>query len=202
MISNRHPAVDRPQLPAGLYRLVMWTIEAGQALFFDPEKDFASPEDLYYNEVGRALLVPLTSGEAPLGAILAMAPAHDSNFDESDMVVTRTMANAAATVIRLTALAMAKHGRIITLLRDNHQRAWVILRAVKPGAPAVPFRPGPVKQPFGVGIGHVQTAMALGFAKIVVPIGAVKTVLLVEILHPFHIGQTVIIGALTTGHRL
>ena len=55
------------QFPAGLYRLVMWTIEAGQALFFDPEKDAALPEDLYYNEVGRALLVPITSGDAPIG---------------------------------------------------------------------------------------------------------------------------------------
>ena len=108
VVSIRDPAVDRSPFPAGLYRLVMWTIEAGQALFFDPEKDAALPEDLYYNEVGRALLVPVTSGDAPIGAILALAPAHDPDFDESDMVVARTMANAAAAVIRLTSSAMRK----------------------------------------------------------------------------------------------
>lgn len=108
VISNRNPSTDRAPLPAGLYRLIVWTIEAGQALFFDPDKEAESPEDLYYNEVGRALLVPVTSGEVPLGAILAQAPPHDSDFDESDMVVTRTMANAAAAVLRLTALANRK----------------------------------------------------------------------------------------------
>jgi GAF domain-containing protein len=105
VVSTRDPVADRPPFPAGLYRLVMWTIEASQALFFDPEKDTALPEDLYYNEVGRALLVPVISGDAPIGAILALASAHDPDFDESDMVVTRTMANAAAAIIRLTTMA-------------------------------------------------------------------------------------------------
>lgn len=102
VISNRAQTTDRPPFPASLYRLVMWTIEAGQALFLDPEKDAALPEELYYNEVGRALLVPITCGDAPLGAIFAIASPSDPDFDESDMVVARTMANTAAAVIGLS----------------------------------------------------------------------------------------------------
>lgn len=97
---------SRPQsgadvLPTSLYRLVMWTIEAGQPLFFNPQQEIGAPEDLYYNEAGRALVVPVSSGEEALGAIFAITRERARHFDENDMVVVRTMANIAAAVIKL-----------------------------------------------------------------------------------------------------
>jgi transcriptional regulator with GAF, ATPase, and Fis domain len=100
ILSNRaQPSADL--LHTALYRLVMWTIEAGQALFFNPHQEYTAPEDLYYNEAGQAMLVPLNSGEEALGAIFAVSRDPSRHFDENDMVVVRTMANIAAAVIKL-----------------------------------------------------------------------------------------------------
>ncbi len=100
VLTNRASA-DRDFLKPALYRLVMWTIEAGQPLFFDPQHEAPEPEDLYYNEVGRALLVPVTSGDDALGVIFAIAPQNGADFDESDIVVVRTVANTIATMLKL-----------------------------------------------------------------------------------------------------
>lgn len=100
ILSNR-PQPSGDLLHTSLHRLVMWTIEAGQALFFNPQQEYDAPEDLYYNEAGQALLVPLSSGEDALGAILAVSRDPSRHFDENDMVVVRTMANIAAAVIKL-----------------------------------------------------------------------------------------------------
>jgi transcriptional regulator with GAF, ATPase, and Fis domain len=100
ILSNR-PQPRADLLHISLHRLVMWTIEAGQALFFNPQQEYATPEDLYYNEAGQALLVPLSSGEDALGAILAVSRDASRHFDENDMVVVRTMANIAAAIIKL-----------------------------------------------------------------------------------------------------
>ncbi len=100
ILSNR-PQPSADLLHISLHRLVMWTIEAGQALFFNPQQEYATPEDLYYNEAGPALLVPLSSGEDALGAILAVSRDASRHFDENDMVVVRTMANISAAIIKL-----------------------------------------------------------------------------------------------------
>jgi GAF domain-containing protein len=102
VIGNLPPGNKETALPNSLYRLVMWTIEAGQALFLNPHQEFAAPEDLYYNGVGHALLVPIASGDDAIGAIYAVALEGHPDFDESDMVVTRTMANMAAAVMELS----------------------------------------------------------------------------------------------------
>jgi hypothetical protein len=60
---------------AHLYRLLMWSIDAGQPLFLDPAMSpVDSIEDLYYNETGRALIAPITIGESPLGVLYIEAP--------------------------------------------------------------------------------------------------------------------------------
>ncbi len=97
--SRAQPSADL--LHTSLYQLVMWTIEAGQALFFNPQQEYASPEDLYYNEAGQALLVPLSSEEEAVGAIFAVSHDPARHFDENDIVVARTMANMAAAIIKL-----------------------------------------------------------------------------------------------------
>jgi len=97
--SRSQPGADL--LNVALYRLIGWTIEAGQALFFNPHQEYAAPEDLYYNEVGQAMLVPLSSGEDALGAIFTVSRDPSRHFDENDMVVTRTMANMVAALVKL-----------------------------------------------------------------------------------------------------
>ena len=105
--SRAQPSADL--LHTALYRLIMWTIEAGQALFFNPLQEYSAPEDLYYNEAGQAMLVPLSSGDEALGVIYAVSRDPERHFDENDMVVTRTMANVAAALIKLN-LADGKRG--------------------------------------------------------------------------------------------
>ena len=83
-----------------LYRLLMWTIDAGQPLFLDPTQPVDSPDDLYYNETGRALMTPITIGESPLGALYIEAPPNQPGYDEGDMVVLRTATNALAIAVQ------------------------------------------------------------------------------------------------------
>ncbi|HRA66678.1 MAG TPA: GAF domain-containing protein, partial [Caldilinea sp.] len=88
-------ATDEPSaLFARLHRLWMWAVDAGQPLFFDPAQQVDSPEDLYYNETGRALMAPITLGDSPLGALYIESPPNTPGYDEEDMVVLRTAANA------------------------------------------------------------------------------------------------------------
>ena len=78
------------------------------------------------------------------------------------------------------------------LLMHNDQCARIVRRGGVPNALAIPTWAGPIKEPFGIGIGHVDTAVTHGMTKIIVPIGAMKTIVGIEVLHPFHIGQVVI----------
>jgi len=81
---------------AVLYPLLVWVSDAGQPLFFDSTQRTQSPEDLYYNEVGTALIVPVASGDIVLGSLYVESSEARSDFDEGDMVVLRTAANAVA----------------------------------------------------------------------------------------------------------
>jgi len=80
-------------LYAKLRRILQWTIDAAQPLFLDPTQPLEAPENLYYNETGRALLVPITVGESSLGALYIEADSVRSGYDEEDMVVLRTAMN-------------------------------------------------------------------------------------------------------------
>lgn len=94
-------ASDEPLvLFAKLYRLLLWTLDAGQPLFFDPALPIESPEDLYYNEAGRALTVPIMIGDSPLGVLYIEAPPSLPGYDEGDMVVLRTATNAIAIALQ------------------------------------------------------------------------------------------------------
>ena len=90
-------SIDEPlAVFASLYPLFMWTIDAGQPLFFDPAQRIELPEDLYYNEAGQALIVPVAVGEVALGSLYVESSAAKSSFDEGDMIVLRTATNAVA----------------------------------------------------------------------------------------------------------
>jgi GAF domain-containing protein len=93
--------LDEPMtLFARLYRLLMWSVDAGQPLFLDPATPVASIEDLYYNETGRALIAPITIGESPLGVLYIEAPPAAPGYDEGDMVVLRTATNTLAIALQ------------------------------------------------------------------------------------------------------
>jgi GAF domain-containing protein len=94
------PNDDLVALFGKLHRLLTWTIDAGQALFLDPSQPLESPENLYYNETGRALMTPITIGETPLGVLYIEAPPNVPGYDEEDMVVLRTALNAIAIALQ------------------------------------------------------------------------------------------------------
>lgn len=90
-------SIDEPMsVFASLYPLFAWAIDAGQPLFFDPTQRVELPEDLYYNEVGQALIVPVAIGDVALGSLYIESSAAKSSFDEGDMIVLRTATNAIA----------------------------------------------------------------------------------------------------------
>ncbi len=81
---------------SSLYPLFVWASDAGQPLFFDPTQRVELPEDLYYNEVGQALIVPIAIGDIVLGSLYIESSVNRSNFDEGDIIVLRTAANTIA----------------------------------------------------------------------------------------------------------
>ena len=90
-------SIDEPMsVFSSLYPLFVWAIDAGQPLFFDPTQRIELPEDLYYNEVGQALIVPVAIGDVALGSLYIESSAAKSSFDEGDMIVLRTATNAIA----------------------------------------------------------------------------------------------------------
>jgi transcriptional regulator with GAF, ATPase, and Fis domain len=98
---------DLAALSPDVYRLALWSLEAGQPLFFDPESSLAFPEELYYNDSGRAVMVPLLSDETPIGVLHVVATVARRRFDESDMIVLRTIASSASIALRYT---LRQHG--------------------------------------------------------------------------------------------
>ncbi|CAN5393995.1 hypothetical protein BH10CHL1_BH10CHL1_12630 [soil metagenome] len=87
------------ELSAYIYRLVEWTMQAGQPVFYDPQMAGESLEQFYYNESGRALLVPIVNNERTIGVIHVVAPDRPQPFDESDMVMLRTIANTTVMIL-------------------------------------------------------------------------------------------------------
>ncbi len=87
------------ELSAYIYRLVEWTMQAGQPVFYDPQGVGESLEQFYYNESGRALLVPIVNNDRTIGVIHVVAPDRPQPFDESDMVMLRTIANTTVMIL-------------------------------------------------------------------------------------------------------
>jgi GAF domain-containing protein len=79
-----------------MMELIRWVMEAEQPLFFEPSTSLADASDLYYRSSGRGILVPVGEG---LGVMIVSAPNRATPFDESDMIVMRTIANSAAIAI-------------------------------------------------------------------------------------------------------
>lgn len=92
-----------------LRQLLAWVMEAEQPLFIDPRASLLRPDDLYYQESGHGVLVPILETEEQSGGVLLLVtPAKARPFDENDLIVIRTIANSASVAIgnrRLTGVA-------------------------------------------------------------------------------------------------
>ncbi|MBX3051437.1 MAG: GAF domain-containing protein [Caldilineaceae bacterium] len=83
-----------------LHQLLAWVLEAEQPLFVKPQASFLQPGDLYYQESGRGVLVPILETDEQAGGVLLFAlPEEARPFDENDLIVIRTIANSASVVI-------------------------------------------------------------------------------------------------------
>jgi len=78
--------------------IVQWTIRSGQPVFFTPELLEDNPEHPFYSSSGRSIVVPIQGKDISYGVILITAV--EQQFDESDMVVLRTIANSVAITLR------------------------------------------------------------------------------------------------------
>lgn len=78
--------------------IMQWTIRSGQPVFFTPEHLDDSPEHPFYSSTGRAIVIPIQGKDISYGVIFITAP--ERQFDESDMVVLRTIANSVAITLR------------------------------------------------------------------------------------------------------
>lgn len=83
-----------------LQMLLSWVIEADQPLFVDPQAKMQSADAFYYRESGHGVLVPIfVSPGAAGGVLLLLASGTARPFDESDLIVIRTIANSASVAI-------------------------------------------------------------------------------------------------------
>jgi len=83
-----------------LRQLLNWVMEAEQPLFIDPRASLLQPDDLYYQESGHGVLVPILGTEEQSGGVLVLVtPTNARPFDENDLIVIRTIANSASVAI-------------------------------------------------------------------------------------------------------
>ncbi len=116
-----------------LLRLVNWVLEAGQPIFYEPDEPIVDPTELYYRDRGHALLVPIASSEngSPVGVIRVSATERVKPFNESDMVVLRTVTNSVATALsnarlyRQLSEARYREARLLAQIMDEqaHRQA-------------------------------------------------------------------------------
>jgi GAF domain-containing protein len=106
---------EREQLwSSGVMELVRWVMAAEQPLFFDPDDTFEETDDLYYRVSGRGLLIPIGEEET-MGVLFVAAPNRATPFEESDMIVVRTIAHSAA-----IAIGNAKLYQQLNQVRNGH----------------------------------------------------------------------------------
>ncbi|MEZ4676066.1 MAG: GAF domain-containing protein [Caldilineaceae bacterium] len=95
-----HREIDgSTEIPAHFRRIIDWSMQAGQPIFYDPEDTEGSLERFYYNESGHALVVPIIGNERTQGAIQITSDSNSRRFEEGDMIVLRTIANCAAIML-------------------------------------------------------------------------------------------------------
>jgi GAF domain-containing protein len=77
---------------------VTWVMRADQPIFYDPDQPIGQSPILVHN--GAAMCVPLDVNDDTLGALVVVSRQHHRTFAEDDMIVLRTLTNAAAIAVR------------------------------------------------------------------------------------------------------
>jgi len=80
-----------------------WVIQAGQPIFYNPEYPLVQSPILVHS--GPAMCVPLETEDETIGALVVSSYVLPRTFIEDDMIVLRTLANAAAAALRTRQLA-------------------------------------------------------------------------------------------------
>lgn len=94
--STPMPNTEKEQLTSSaLLELVHWVMQAEQPIFFEPTLHPANMTDFYYRSSGRGLMVPIGE-EKPEGVIYLNGPRRNAPFEESDLIVVRTIGNSIA----------------------------------------------------------------------------------------------------------
>ncbi len=106
MITLSNPSSYR-ESTVQLGELMGWTVQSGQPVFYEPDSAIISPRDLYYNQSGRGVIVPIFVADRVVGALHVAAPQRAKPFEESDMVVLRTVANIISVTLADTMQAAA-----------------------------------------------------------------------------------------------
>ena len=83
-----------------LRQLLAWVMEAEQPLFVEPQAALLRSHDLYYQESGHSVLVPILGiNDRAGGVLILVTPTEARPFDENDLIVIRTIANSASVAI-------------------------------------------------------------------------------------------------------
>ena len=77
---------------------VSWVMRVAQPIFYEPGQPIAESPILVHS--GAAMCVPLEVNEDTLGALVVVSREHGRTFAEDDMIVLRTLTNAAAIAVR------------------------------------------------------------------------------------------------------
>ena len=93
--------------------LIEWVIDAGQPIFYDPEVLETQTENPLYNESGAAMIVPIIDGRCTYGVMHLTMTTAQSQFNESDMIVLRTIANSTASAFAKLQLIQTKENSLL-----------------------------------------------------------------------------------------
>ena len=86
-------------LPTQIRRIIDWSMQAGQPIFYDLDDAEGSIDRFYYNDSGHALVVPILRNERTHGAIQVFTSSDGPRFEEGDLIVLRTIANCVAIML-------------------------------------------------------------------------------------------------------
>lgn len=112
---NETSAEDAPHSLEAMH-LLEWAIEAGQPLFYEPNSLHTQNDHPFYNETGSAVIVPIADGDRTYGVLHLVDVRGRRQFDESDMVVFRTLTNCAAAAFAKFQLAQDKQNSLLSAL--------------------------------------------------------------------------------------
>ncbi|HEX9118720.1 MAG TPA: GAF domain-containing protein, partial [Anaerolineae bacterium] len=118
--AGRRTLFSRPLTPVDAWgsvdqNAVDWVLQAGQPIFYNAAQPLEQSPILVSN--GPAMCVPLDAGDETLGALVLQSCGAQRFFIEDDMIVLRTLANAAAVALHNRQLVRHFEGGFVELAK-------------------------------------------------------------------------------------